>query len=182
MNNLQLTKSADLGATRVAGLLLSTFSAEAGKLILPEELVEAAQHEEPRGIDVTGPHHAPGGVTLPVRDKPKFLLPADMVKDAQDKPMLDPSLIDFTPGGAKLDVPAGDQGVLRLACSFGPEGLKIRNVGEVDAPAGLKLKWQARGLPLDGVVRLDKSLRSGHAASLGGVAATGAECGLKVVS
>jgi len=172
MNTLKLTKSVALGATLVAGLLLSTVTAEAGKLILPKEMVEAAQHEEPRNI-----------LPFPPEPKrPQLIFPADMVANAQDKPMLDPSLIDFTPGGARLDVPAGEQGVLRLACSFGPEGLKIRNVGEVDAPAGLKLKWQARGLPLDGVVRLDKSLRSGHAASLGGVAATGAECGLKVVS
>ncbi len=79
------------------------------------------------------------------------------------------------------DIPDGAV-VIRLACSFSPDGLVIRNVGELDAPLGLKLKWRAERLGLGGTVRLDQSLRAGHSALLGGVAAEGTGCGLRLVS
>lgn len=82
------------------------------------------------------------------------------------------------PGGA---IPHGAV-LIRLACAFSPDGLVIRNVGDIDAPMGLRLKWQARGSKLGGTVQLDRTLRVGHAASLGGVAALGADCGIRLVS
>jgi len=174
------TRPLVLGVALIGSLLLGTGAAVAGDFMLPKELVEAAQHADTRS-DSNPLNGLPD--LQPKPNKPKLIFPEELVKNAQDKPMLDPTLIDFAPGGgAKLGAPDGEQGVLRLACSFGPDGLLIRNVGDLDAPAGLKLKWQARELRLDGVVRLSKALRSGQAASLQGVSATGDTCGIKLAS
>lgn len=112
----------------------------------------------------------PGGI-LVVDDTPPIVILDDGVGSNPGNP-------GFSPNGKTSPGAL----VIRLACSFGPAGLVIRNVGDLDAPIGLKLKWRAHGLGLDGTVRLDRPLRVGHSASLGGVVAEGAGCGLRLVS
>ena len=114
----------------------------------------------------------PGGI-LEVDDTPPIVILDDGVGSNGG-----PGNPGVGPGG---DIPPGAV-VIRLACAFSPDGLVIRNVGDVDAPMGLRLKWQARGSKLAGTVQLDRTLRIGHAASLAGVTAFGADCGIKLVS
>jgi len=136
-----------------------------GALELTSDIVDALGPIDPGPLSPK----APGGI-IEVDDTPQIVI-------------LDDGVGSNGPGGSGPDGKTSPGAlVIRLACTFSPDGLVIRNVGEVDAPMGLKLKWQARGLKLDGVVRLDKTLRVGHAASLGGVAANGAACGIELAS
>lgn len=138
-----------------------------GGVVLTPELVDAL---DVGGGGDPGPAEPalPGGI-LEVDDTPQIVILDDGVGS--------------NPGGPSPDGKSAPGAlVIRLACAFSPDGLVIRNLGDTDAPMGLRLKWQARGLKLAGVVQLDQTLRIGQAARLGGVAANGADCGIKLVS
>lgn len=110
---------------------------------------------------------APGGI-LVVDDNPPIVI-------------LDDGVGSGGPGAFGVDGKAGGALVIRLACIVKAQGLVLSNVGETDAPQGLKLRWRVGADK--GSLQLDKRLDAGHTALLPGIEATAGEaCGIKLLS
>lgn len=76
------------------------------------------------------------------------------------------------------------QGLLRLECKTGGDDLVVANVGNIDLPAGTRLKWKVRTLAEQGDITLKRGLGSGDKIRLADLlddkAEKGTKCSAKV--
>ena len=125
-------------------------------------------------VDVLGPiepgpatPNSPGGIVV-VDDNPPIII-------------LDDGVGSGGPGPFGVDGKASGALVIRLTCIVKAQGLVLSNVGETDAPQGLKLRWRVGADK--GSLQLDKRLDAGHAALLPGIdTAAGEACGITLLS
>ena len=186
----------------LAGLLITATSAAlAGNIYIPID-IDPPQKEEPHLGDDT-PSKGSGGKPEPATNHfPDFALTGDVVEaigpiDPGPATPLAPGgilVVDDNPPIVILDDGVGSGGlgpfgvdgkagalVIRLACIVKAQGLVLSNVGETDAPQGLKLRWRVGADK--GSLQLDKRLDAGHTALLPGIEATAGEaCGIKLLS
>lgn len=168
---------------------LAVAASQAGGITLPKEMVEAAQHETPRIIDLDSSDESSGGdvkLILPkemveaAQDKPTLKFPKEMVEDAKKKPTLKfPK--DMVEGAQKKGKPGSGQTLdVAISCEVAgtaefSDDLVLINRG---APlgAGTTIQWKVKSAG-QGFVRLNSDLPAGGSVRAKDVLGEGVEAG-----